>query len=176
MVMIRFSVLTIPVSAGALAALTTNIEFWDGSKQGLIAALSVFAAAILVRLARAWPFTNPDHYEVSEVRQLAKAIDQINRSLKGLITIIIVNLISIMILKSAYSFFSVNMIIGVAPKLIPGVLIFVIAFMFCYVLVRVIQVVQGDIVLTSMQSKFIVRAVERKNSTKFEDKYMRSRL
>jgi hypothetical protein len=43
-----------------------DVKSWDELKAGLLVALSVMAAGVLVRLARGLPFTAVDHYEVDE--------------------------------------------------------------------------------------------------------------
>lgn len=72
--MIRWNNLLIPATVGLAAAYLIDLKFWDDQKAGLLVALSVMAAGVLVRLARGLPFTSVDQYELDEVRQLTKAV------------------------------------------------------------------------------------------------------
>lgn len=165
--MIKWSALIVPVTAGAVSAAAVGVGFWDESKQGLLVALSVIAAAVLVRLARGLPFTTPDHYEVDEIRALTDAVSQILRSLKALIIVvfatmsflIIARLMQSLLSKALGKFFQHDP----SDAIISGS----IGFAIGYVLVRILHVVQGDCDLTRLQSKFIVRAVERKQAKVF---------
>ncbi|MBH5372962.1 hypothetical protein [Bradyrhizobium glycinis] len=136
-------------------------------KAGLLVALSVMAAGVLVRLARGLPFTSADHYEVDEVRRLTKAVEQIMRSLKLLILAVLLAMIVLVTAASVLEAFNRHMPAfchWVGPALSGTI-----GLLLAYVCIRMWQVIRGDQELTSLQSKFIVRAVERKQAARFED-------
>jgi ABC-type amino acid transport system permease subunit len=145
-----------------------DVKSWDELKAGLLVALSVMAAGVLVRLARGLPFTSVDHYEVDEVRQLTRAVDQIMRSLKLLVLVVVIGMITLVIAlplqKALETHLSINgrFWIGCAISGFIGLTL-------SYVCTRMWQVIRGDQELTSLQSAFVVRAVERKQAKRFED-------
>src|SRR5829696_416422 len=104
--MIRWFNILVPVVAALAAGRFVSIAFWDASKQGLLVALSVIAAGVLVRLARGLPFTTPDHYEVDEIRKLTKAVEQIMRSLRALITLTLAGMVALVLAKPVLEFAS----------------------------------------------------------------------
>jgi ABC-type amino acid transport system permease subunit len=165
---IRWYNIIIPVAVGLMAAALMDIAFWDELKAGLLVALSVMAAGVLVRLARGLPFTSVDHYEVDEVRQLTRAIDQIMRSLKLLVLVVVIGMVALVIAlplqKALGPHFSSNgrFWIGCAVSGFIGLTL-------SYVCTRMWQVIRGDLELTGLQSKFVVRAVERKQAKRFDD-------
>jgi hypothetical protein len=75
--MIRWRSIVLPLLVGGACYRWVSVEFWDSSKQALLVCLSVIAAGVMVRLARALPFTTADQYELEEIRSLTKAVSQI---------------------------------------------------------------------------------------------------
>jgi hypothetical protein len=75
--MVRWRTILLPLLIGAICWRWVSVDFWDASKQALLVCLSVIAAGVLVRLARALPFTFADQYELDEIRSLTKAVSQI---------------------------------------------------------------------------------------------------
>ena len=165
--MIKWSALVIPVITGAISAAAVGVGFWDESKQGLLVALSVIAAAVLVRLARGLPFTTPDHYEVEEIRALTDAVSQILRSLKTLIIVVFATMSFLIVAKLIQSLLGKASIKLFDRDFSEFIISGLIGFTISYVLVRILHVVQGDCDLTRLQSNFIVRAVERKQAKMF---------
>lgn len=164
--MIRWRALIGPIAVAAMATTFVRVEAWDSAKQALLVALSVIAAGVLVRLARGLPFTNPDHYEVHEIRQLSQAIDQILRSLRVLIILVLCSMILISFLMPIYEIImSLELKTNHPERILSGLTGFSIGYIFS----RMIQVVQGDYDLTRLQSEFIVRAVERKQAKRFDE-------
>lgn len=157
----------LPLVLGFITANCIAVSTWDECKQGLLVALSVIAAGVLVRLARGLPFTTPDHYELDEVRKLTAAVRQIIRSLRILVRIVLSGMIILVLAHPLISY--ITQIIPeyalVIEKIISGVL----GAILTYVLLRMLQVVKGDQDFTELQSQFIVRAVERRQGKKFEE-------
>jgi hypothetical protein len=166
--MIRWRTLIFPVLAGFLAAGFVSVAFWDLSKQAFLVSLSVIAAGVLVRLARGLPFTNVDHYEVEEIRELTKAVDQICRSLRALILVVLVAMVFLVLAKSVVDTAKTAQITLDYGERIEAFASGLLGFLVGYIFVRMVQVIQGDYDLTKLQSKFIVRAVERKQAKQFD--------
>lgn len=167
--MIRWRNIIIPALAAFAAGRFVSVAFWDASKQGLLVALSVIAAGVLVRLARGLPFTTPDHYEVDEIRRLTKAVSQIIRSLRVLIALVLMGMIGLVLAKPLLDFArdmpQAATYIGYIEAVISGAL----GLILGYVFFRMLQVVKGDQDLTELQATFVVRAVERKQAKRFEE-------
>lgn len=166
--MIRWRILLIPVVAGGISAAAASVDFWDGAKQAFLVSLSVVAAGVLVRLARGLPFTSPDHYEVEEIRELTKAVEQICRSLRALIVVVLMAMVSLALAKPVSVFLEGVPALHSHAAWTERAISSLLAFLLSYVFVRMFQVVQGDYNLTLLQSKFIVRAVERQQAKRFD--------
>ena len=156
--------LSVPLGAGALAWFLVPVSFWDVNRASVLTALSVIVAAVMVRLARGLPFTNADHYEISEIRQTTAAIKQVMRSLSALLSVALGTMLLMIFAGPALRQFS---------ELIPSIalgadrsLSAIIAFLFVYVVFRILQVAKSDYNLVEMQARFIVRAVERRELSK----------
>jgi hypothetical protein len=167
--MIRWKTLVVPLIVGGLAFHFVGLGFWDTSKQAILVSLSVIAAGALVRLARGFPFTSPDHYEVDEIRNLAVAIEKIIRALRALILFVLAVMVMLVIAKPGRDF-----IVSIVPEAgqslwVEQGLSAILGFMLAYVFMRMVQVVQGDYDLTILQSGFLVRAVERRQAKAFEE-------
>lgn len=144
------------------------LALWETSKQALLVCMSVIAAGVLVRLARGLPFTNADHYEVDEIRQLTSALGQIIRSLKALIIVVFVSMMALIFAKPlADALRGVTMLAPASPYIDPAISA-LLGLLVGYVLWRIYQVVHGDEDLTELQGKFVVRAVERAQAKRFE--------
>jgi hypothetical protein len=154
----------VALTAGSLI----DVKSWDGLKAGLLVALSVMAAGVLVRLARGLPFTSVDHYEVEEVRQMTGAVDQIMRSLKLLILIVLIGMVVLIVALPLQSAIESQVSAGVRAW-VGYALSGLIGLVLSYVCSRMWQVIKGDQELTTLQSKFVVRAVERKQAKQFEE-------
>jgi len=170
---IRWRNIIIPIIIGIVAACLVDVTSWDELKAGLLVALSVMAAGVLVRLARGLPFTSVDHYELDEVRQLTRAVDQIMRSLKLLVLVVLTGMVALVIAlpmeKALGAHLSASAGVWVG-RTISGF----IGLILAYVCSRMWQVIRGDEELTGLQSKFVVRAVERKQAKRFENQISRT--
>lgn len=167
--MIRWKTLIVPFVAGVLSFLTVSLGFWDSTKQAILVSLSVIAAGSLVRLARGFPFTAPDHYEVSEIRALATAVEQIIRALRALILVVLTTMVVLVFAKPARDWLAGLMLDSDQSATLEHILSGVLGFALAYVFMRMVQVVQGDYDLTILQSGFVVRAVERKQAKNFDE-------
>jgi hypothetical protein len=166
---VRWSHLLLPVVGAAAAAKLASVTFWDGSKAPLLTALSVIAAGVLVRLARGMPFTNPDQFELDEVRQIAAATKKSIRALRALIVIVFLCMGSVVFAKAvaeAGAAYLATHLPDLVPYAEPAVSAFV-GFLLTYVFVRIFAVIRGDVSLVDLQAQLLVKAVERKQSDRF---------
>ena len=170
--MIRWRNIIIPIIVGIVACLV-DVTSWDELKAGLLVALSVMAAGVLVRLARGLPFTSVDHYELDEVRQLTRAVDQIMRSLKLLVLAVVIGMVALVIALPMQKALGAHVSVSAGVWLGRAISGFI-GLILAYVCSRMWQVVRGDQELTILQSKFVVRAVERKQAKRFEDQMSRT--
>lgn len=164
----RLKNLIIPALAGAAAWFAVPLDFWQDARSSLLTAFSVIAAAVMVRLARGLPFTNADHFEVEEIRQVTTAIKQIMRSLLALIVVVLATMIAFTFadrIAALFALYGLPSTRYIADHTLSASLGFLLAF----VLMRIVQVVRGDYGLVELQSKFMIRAVERKEAKKFDD-------
>jgi uncharacterized protein YacL len=127
----------------------------------------VIAAGVLVRLARALPFTTSDQYELDEIRRLTKAVAQIARSLRALLIAVLVGMIGLVVAKPIVAAAKEAPIFEAYAPQIEGLVSGILGFILAYVLFRMLQIVRGDQDLTDLQSGFVVRAVERKQADRF---------
>lgn len=154
--------------AGGAAWFFVPIPFWQEARAGLLAAFAVVAAAVLLRLARGLPFTNADHFEVNEIKEITTAMKQIMRSLQALIAVILAAMMTLIFAGQISAVVSANVDASIAERVNQGISSFL-AIVLTYVLARVIQVVRSDYSLVELQSRFLIRAVERKNAERFDE-------
>jgi hypothetical protein len=166
----RWRLLLLPVIAGVVGYHALDAAFWESVRQGLLVALSVVGAAVLVRLARGMPITNVEFFEVDEIRDLAAAVKKVMRSLRLLIVLTfsvmaglaVFEPVSKLVIPSATNY-------GVDVVAIASA---VLAAAMTYVFVRIIDVVRGDYDLVDLQAALMVRSVERRAAKKFEDRHV----
>ena len=167
---IRWIHLLIPVACAGLAWAEVSVAFWESAKPSLMVALSVIAAGVLLRLARGLPFTNPDHFEISEARKIAAAMRSSARALRALIFAVFTTMMALVFAPSIA--LSLNRFLENHPDLQSYILpatSALIAFLLTYVFVRIATVIQGDIALIDMQSKLLENAVAQKQGKRFEE-------
>jgi len=166
----RLTVLPIvaPAAAAAVSAALVGLGTWDDARTGLLAALSVIAAAALVRLARGLPFTNPDHLDVDEVEQVTAAVQQLARSLRAFLGIVLATMVLLVLVKPLAGLVSLLWITEGAKDTFQRALSGTIGAALAYVMVRIWQIVGSDLGLLDKQVHFMVRAVHRKARAKEE--------
>jgi hypothetical protein len=167
---------TLPIIVCAVAfvsGLLLKQEFWNDNRAALLVALSVIAAGTLVRLARGLPFNTPDLYELSEVRDLTKAVSAIMRKLRVLLVIVVSTMLFLVIAFPLMKFVATHT--GLQSTHLEIAASAILGGMHAYVFARMYQVVRGDEDLTSLQSEFVERAVERKQSKKFTEERSQTR-
>lgn len=162
------------LAASAITFAWVGVPAWDNAKTGLLTALSVIAAATLVRLARGFPFSNPDHFEPDEVEKVVEAVKKTARALRALLGITLGVMVALVLAQP------ISLAIADAP--LP--LIMVDLFHRClsaalgagcaFILARMWQVVGSDLSLLDRQGMFTIRAVRRKQRKADEDREKQS--
>lgn len=157
-------------AAAALSAGLVGIGTWDTTKTGLLTALSVIAAAALVRLARGLPFTNPDHFELDEVEQVTSAVKQLARSLRLFLGVALSTMVLLVLAQPLANVIGRLSLTASAQEVLLRLLSGIVGGFLAYVLVRLWQIVGSDLSLLDKQAQFTVRAVQRKARRKDEER------
>lgn len=160
--------IVVPSVAAAISAALVGAGTWDDAKTGLLASLSVIAAAALVRLARGLPFTNPDHFNADEVEQITRAVQQLARSLRAFLGVVLVAMVLLVLVKPLSGLIARFWLTNAAEDVFQRALSGLIGAVLAYVMVRIWQIVGSDLSLLDKQAQFMVRAVHRKARTKEE--------
>lgn len=155
--------IVVPSLMAMAAATLVDQELWRDMQTGLLVVLSVISAAVLVRLARGLPFSNPDHFKLDELNRIAAAIHSNAQALRVLIFACWIAMGAIV--GFAWSHFpyvpgwtEVGEI--VCSGLIGGLIGFVLA--------RAMQVVESDISMIALQAQIMANVISRKNAETFE--------
>jgi len=168
--------LIVTPAAAVLSAALVGIGTWDKTKTGLLTALSVIAAAALVRLARGLPFSNPDHFEPDEVEQVTSAVKQLARSLRAFLGVALCAMVLLILAEPLENLISKLWLAPAAKTALTQSLSGIVGASLAYVLVRIWQIVGSDLSLLDKQANFMVRAVNRKARARDEEKAERDGL
>jgi hypothetical protein len=157
---VKLAPVLLPGFAAAVAAVGIRVSTWDSVKVSLITALSVAAAAALVRLARGLPFTAASQFEPSEIEQITGAVIQLARSLRAFLAITVLSMIVLIAVAPLIEY--ANQAQGTAVAWWGGRLLSgFVGGLLAYVVVRLFQIVASDLSLLNEQSRFLVRAVRK---------------
>lgn len=159
---------TLLIAVAVAAWFFVPLSFWHESKAAVLSALSVLAAAVLVRLARGLPFTNADHFLPLEIDQVATAIAAIARSLRALIIVLLLAMAGVVCADLINAAMKENVTPEQATtvaRLISSLL----SLLSVYSFIRVVEVVQGDVDLVDLQGKIMREAVRRKAIKNFSE-------
>lgn len=157
---LKLAPILVPGFVAAAAAVGIRMSTWDSVKTGLITALSVAAAAALVRLARGLPFTAASQFEPAEIDLITGAVIQLARSLRAFLAITIVSMAALIMVSPLIEYanqIQATSLVWWGGRILSGFIGCVLAF----VVVRLFQIVGSDLSLLNEQSRFLVRAVKR---------------
>lgn len=156
-------------TAGLLASgLFVPVATWDTLRPALLPAISIIAAAVLVRLARGLPFTNADHFDLDQFRQVASNLEANARKLRALIFICLAALVLLIVATDVVAITeSSNLPAWVAPT-VGRMLSGTIAWLLLYAFWRIAEVVHSDVSLLRLQSKILEGVITSKNAAAFE--------
>jgi len=159
--------IVIPLAVGLAAAVMVAPTRWEQWRTGLVPALSVIAAGVLVRLARGLPFANPDHFELEKFRQVSATLGKIAGALRMLIYVSLTAMVAVILVPSISAFGRNELLPDLSEWLDRG-LSFIVGYTLTYAFVRVTQVVEGDISLLRLQSTVMEQAISKKNASSFK--------
>jgi hypothetical protein len=164
-------VVWIPLIAAGIAAWLVPVTFWSGIRATLLPALSIIAAAVLVRLARGIPFANPDHFTLDEFRAASLRLESNARKLRALIFVCLGAIVLLVIVPAGSSYVHAHSVLpGWALSAADKALAALLAWSVTYSLCRTVEVVHSDVALLKLQAKVIETAIARKNAAGFEAK------
>lgn len=159
--------IVIPPFVGILAAATVSVDTWDDWRTSLLPALSIIAAGVLVRLARGLPFTNADHFKLEQFRDVSRRLKAISRSLRLLAYIAIGTMLALIIAKNIHSL-AAQFLVPWASDTVEKIISFGLGMGVSYAVVRIVQVIEGDVTLLKLQSDILDTVIARKNGAAFE--------
>lgn len=156
-------------TAGLIASgMFVPVATWDALRPALLPAISIIAAAVLVRLARGLPFTNADHFDLDQFRQVARNLESNARKLRALIFICLAAIVLLIVATDVVALAaSLNVQAWVAP-VVGRLLSAAIAWLLLYAFWRIAEVVHSDVSLLRLQSKILEGVIASKNATSFE--------
>lgn len=147
-----------PVVGAVSAFLLVPLAGWDQIATSLLVILSVATAAIMVRLARPLPFTNPAPFEPEELADIGKAMLQIAKALRLLVYICLLTMAAVVIIpKPSLPASTAPLLMEVSQRFGSATIGALVAF----VLARLSQVVESDISLINLQSELLQRSSRR---------------
>jgi hypothetical protein len=142
-------------------------------RTAVIPAISLIAAAVLVRLARGLPFTNADHFTLVQFRDVSQKLQRNARYLRMLIWICIAAVVAVTIAAPLYRELPAALPgYGWAADLTERGLSAVTGFLVSYAFVRIFEVVQSDVALLKLQANILEAVIAQKNAKAFEKERM----
>lgn len=152
-------------AAGVLSARYISLATWQPVFPGLLVALSMLGAAVLVRLARNAPITTPTAFDDEDLRRFFNALEELNRRLFWIflqaIASIFVVLLALVLTSHKGSIFGFGNEICAACS---GAL----GFVLVWLLMRVIAMARGDIGFVKLQRQVLENALARQRRANAE--------
>lgn len=162
--------IVVSVAAALGCGLAVDVYGWEAARLWLIPALSIIAAAVLVRLARGVPVTNPDHIRAEEVDDVTGAFTSLIQSLRSLFFVVLGAIVVVGAISPVAAFlaqqFSVTVDYG--NRVGSGIVGLNVGYCFA----RMLQVAQSDVSIAKLQARLIREAVARREAKKFEAEAM----
>jgi hypothetical protein len=166
---LSLTALVLPVAGGIASALWLPLDKWDSLRPALLPAISVIAAAVLVRLARGLPFTNADHFSLDQFRSVARKLEANARKLRALIFVCLAGLTSLTLATDLVN--ALRLLPRLADWAVVGASHFLsglVAALLVYAFTRVIEVVHSDVSLLQLQARILETVIANKNAANFE--------
>ena len=156
------------VLAGAIASAEfVGVHQWAKAATGLFVLLSVVAAALLVRLARPSPFSNPDVFTDENLQPFFAALEQVARRLT---VILVAVLIAVVLLIGSLVMADLNSIADPRFSAFVRVGSGLLGLDLSFILVRIVSLVQGDFGFIGLQKRIVVEARHRKARPTCQDR------
>lgn len=165
--MAKWFYIIVPAGFGWLAFEVMDPAHWKDISRGMILALSLLGATVLVRLARGVPVSNTEYFEVSEMRDLTKAVKQVYRALIVLFAAVIISILGLVFATTVLDAIPTVQVLDPSTaetlqQVFSGALIAAVSF----ALIRTVALVRGDYDLVTLQARMMERAVERRHAEK----------
>jgi hypothetical protein len=166
---ISLPTLILPIAGGFASAALVEMATWDLLRPAVLPAISIIAAAVLVRLARGLPFTNADHFTLDQFRRVYSNLEANARKLRALIFLCLIGVACLILGKNFTDLISKAAanwpIVGlISAKLMSGIIGAILTFSFT----RVVEVVHSDVALLKLQSNVLEAVIAKKNADAFE--------
>lgn len=144
--------------AGYMGMRHIPLVLWQPVFPGMLVALSMLGAAVLVRLARNAPITAPTAFDDDDLRRFFNTLEELNRRLFWIflqaVGAIFVVLFSIVLSSYKGSVFGYSAILS---KLCSGMLL----LSLIWLISRVIAMAKGDIGFVKLQREILQNALDR---------------
>lgn len=161
----------LPIVASLLAAgacaLVVDVYAWEAARVWVIPALSIIAAAVLVRLARGVPVTNADHLTSDDVDDVVGAFTRLSRSLRSLLAVVLGAVVASGLASPVAAFIATY--VATSSDLGNRSGSAVVGLVVGYSFARIFQIAQSDVSIADLQARLLKKAVARKASKKFEE-------
>lgn len=159
------------VAAAAVCAAAVSIYGWEDARTWLLPALSIVAAAVLVRLARGVPFTNPDHIREEDVEAVTAAFISLSTSLRSLFFVVLGTMVVVGAASPLARLMAelVPVDLDLGNRLGSALVGLCVAYSF----VRMLQIAQSDVSITKLQARVIRDSVARRRAKKFAEDEMK---
>lgn len=159
----------VPIAGGLACGLLVSLDAWEVLRPALLPAISIVAAAVLVRLARGLPFTNADHFTLDQFRRVAANLETNARKLRALILVCLAGIVCLIVGNNLVELIahltSRWPVVGeIFAKLMSGA----VGLLLTYSFVRVVEVVHSDVALLKLQSKILETVIANRNAKTFE--------
>lgn len=172
---ITFAPLLWPFVAAGIAAGFVPLEAWQQQTAKLLPALSVIAAAVLVRLARGLAMPSGESLTLEEGRRLVGAFKTMVRRLRALILVVLATMIVLVAVPpSVGAVLNYIHISSAISDVLERASSAFIGFCLTYVFVRTIQLVSSDVGLVDIQADVLLKSMGRKEAREFEEKIAKS--
>jgi hypothetical protein len=146
------------LAAGWAAARHVPLSIWKPVFPGMLVALSMLGAAVLVRLARNAPITAPTAFDEQDLKRFFDALEELNRRLFWIflqaVAAIFLTLFAIVVSSYKGSFFGY---FGAASSACSGLL----GLLLVWIPTRVIAMARGDIGFVRLQREVLQNALAR---------------
>jgi hypothetical protein len=146
------------LATGYLSAHYIPISVWQPIFPGLLVALSMLGAAVLVRLARNAPITAPAAFDEEDLKRFFDSLEELNRRLFWIFLQAVAAIFFVLfaIIVSSYG----GALFGfaeVAPSICSGAL----GFVLIWLVTRVVAMAKGDIGFVKLQRRVLENALAR---------------
>ncbi|UWU88165.1 hypothetical protein N2605_17490 [Bradyrhizobium yuanmingense] len=155
----------VAVAVGWATARYVPLSMWKPVFPGMLVALSMLGAAVLVRLARNAPITAPTAFDETDLKRFFDALEELNRRLFWIflqaVMALFITLFAIVMEDHK------GMIFGYAPpiaKVCSGIL----GFLLVWILSRVLAMARGDIGFVRLQREVLENALARQRKAASE--------